>query len=44
MANKTIKLDFDPIINYFKHLSNDLIIAYSVIVVGLMLVIVSFLV
>jgi hypothetical protein len=41
MANKTIKLDFDPIVNYFKNLDTYMIIAYCAIVVGIILVVVS---
>ena len=38
---KNIRIDFDPIVNYFKHLSEDMIIAYSAILLGIILLIVS---
>jgi len=41
MANKTIKLDFDPILKYFAHLTNDLIIAYAVLAVGVVALIIG---
>lgn len=41
MADKKIKLDFDPIINYFKNLSQDMIIAYSGIALGIILIIIG---
>ena len=43
MPNGTIKIDFDPLINYFKKLSLDMRIAYGVIVLGIILLIVGIL-
>lgn len=37
----TIKLDFDPIINYFKTLSIDMIAAWSILVISIILIIVG---
>jgi hypothetical protein len=42
MSNKNIKIDFGSIIRYFKNLKTDMIIAYSILLVGIILVIVSF--
>jgi hypothetical protein len=46
MANKKITIDFEKmfhnIINYFGHLTTDMIIAYSVLVVGIVALIISF--
>ncbi|MFA5797364.1 MAG: hypothetical protein WC916_04990 [Candidatus Woesearchaeota archaeon] len=41
MADGKIKIDFDPLVNYFKKLSVDMLVAYGVIVLGVILVIVG---
>ena len=41
MAGKNIKLDFDPVLKYFKNLTTDLIVAWSVLGVGIILLIVA---
>ncbi len=41
MTDGKINIDFDPLINYFKKLSTDMLIAYGVIVLGIILVIVG---
>ncbi|MGV8086127.1 MAG: hypothetical protein ACP5N1_00715 [Candidatus Woesearchaeota archaeon] len=38
---KNIKIDFDPIVNYFKNLKTDMIIAYCAVLLGIILLIVS---
>ena len=41
MAGKTIKLDFDPVVKYFKNLTTDLMVAWIVLVIGIILLIVA---
>jgi len=37
------KLSLDPIIDYFKHLSTDMIVAYAALLVGIILIIIGLL-
>jgi len=41
MANKNIKLDFDPMVKYFKNLTTDLIVAWVVLGIGIVLLIIA---
>jgi len=46
MASKNITIDFEKMFHntlmYFEHLTTDMIIAYSVLVVGIVALIISF--
>ncbi len=39
---KTVKIDLDPIVRYFKSLSQGMAIAWAALFLGIILVIVSF--
>ena len=42
MSDKKITINIDPIMNYFKGLKDDMLIAYSILAVGIVVLIVSF--
>jgi hypothetical protein len=41
MAGKGIELDIEPVINYFKNLTTDLIVAWVVLLIGILLLIIA---
>jgi len=41
MASKNIKLDFDPLVNYFRNLTTDMIFAWAILAVGIVALVIA---